>query len=206
MILRATHNNAGLAMLEDLGLDVQTIHDALLYAYAERSTYTELDAPGVRGTAFWSRTGRRLAEIYTPKGWIRIQPYNQPTIVHPTKKHCLVVASGDVHTGSVTGKKPSTKNPRGKSFREAIDSNAVLMELQDVDETLEGITKTWVLLYLVTDDGKIYSEVSLPSNMTGDFISDWEPRILIPVLDLQDVSTSDPESEKPDYDFKIERK
>lgn len=205
MILEARPLSEGSRRLEALGLDVPTIHEVLAYGQAERDTYTDLDARGAGEYARWTRQVRRLSERYVPQGWTRIDPYNQPTIVHPSNRHCIVVASGNVFTGT-RYKTPTTKNPRGRSFREAIGGNAVLIDLEDLNPDWKGLKETWILLTFPSPDGKLYAEVSLPSSMAGDYINQWAHRILIPPYDLQSSFTQSGEEEPPSYDFEIARK
>lgn len=205
MILDAKVHDEGLAKLTSLGLDVPTIHDVLLRGQAESATYTDFDPTGTGEIARWARQVRHLSEVLVPQGWARVNPDHQPTIVHPSQKHCVVVASGDAFTGTRFGS-PTTKNPRGRSFRDAVSSNAVLMNLHDIEPALEGLKETWVLLTFASSDGRLCSEVSLPSNMTGSYISAWKYRILIPSIDPQNSFAEDGEEEVPSYDFKVARK
>lgn len=205
MIVEAGNRNEGERKLESLGLDIRSIHDALLYGHAERETYTSFDAPGAGEYARWTRQIRRLSEVYVPQGWTRINPDNQPTIVHPSNRHSLVVASGNVFTGTRYAT-PSTKNPRGRSIRTAVDNNAALVDLAAVDPALAGLKETWMLLSFHSPDGKIYSEVSLPNSMSGEFISGWHDRILIPPVDPDGGESDSREEEPPSYDFAVVRK
>lgn len=194
--------------LKQLGLDVPLIHDALLYGHAEAATYTTFDALGAGEYARWSREARRLAERLVPEDWERINPDNQPTLVHPSNRWCLVVTSGSSGTGWRHAT-PTTKNPKGRSIREAVMENAelALLRPQEVKPALAGLRETWMLLTYVDINDQIWSEVSLPSEMLGDQIAAWEHRILIPKLD----PSGDPdllrgEEEPPSYDFDIVRK
>lgn len=205
MILDAYSSAEGSRRLEGLGLDVPTIHDVLLYGQAERDTYTDFDARGAGEYARWSRQVRRLSEKYVPRGWTRINPDNQPTIVHPSNRHCVVVAGGNSLTGIRFGN-PTTKNPRGRTFRDAVGGNAVLFDLEDIEPVLGGLKETWILLTFASPDGKLYSEVSLPNGMTGDYISGWQERILVPPFDPQGGIHNAGEEEPPSYDFAISRK
>ena len=193
--------------LAELDLDVPSLIDVLLYGNAEQSTYTAFDSRGASGTAGWSRRARRLSEIYTSKGWQRLDPDGQPTLVHPGGKHCLITATGNVFTGVPYGT-PSTKNPRGKTFRVAIDNNLTLFDEEEAALDESKIRETWVLLAHLDGDGKLRSEVSLPDSMTGSRISSWHTRILLPAIDLgssDSLSTGD-ENEPPSYDFAVSRK
>jgi hypothetical protein len=203
---QAHPGTAGERRLHELGLDVQTIHAALLFADAERATYTEFDAPGAGEYARWSRHVRHLSESLIPRSWFRINPDNQPTLVSPNRDHCLVVTSGNGSTGKPYAT-PSTRNPKGRSIREAVSENAdlALLRPQDADPTLAGLRETWMLLTFVDLEGRIQSEVSLPTAMEGEFISEWQHRILLPFLDPSEPSRRDDE-EPPEYEFSVVRK
>jgi hypothetical protein len=202
--------NAAEFRLKQLGLDVPMVHDILLYANAEAATYTEFDAPGSSEVARWSRHVRRASEILVPEGWKRYNPDNQPTLVHPSSRWCLIVASGNVNTGVSYGRS-TTKNPKGRTFQQAVQENAdlVLFALAaDMKAELARLRETWVLLTYVNLHGEIQSEVSQPKEMDGEFITDWEHRVLIPRVD----PGAGPEGadqggeEPPSYDFSIARK
>lgn len=209
VLYEAYPGTAGERRLSQLGLDVPTIHEILLYGNAEAATYTEFDAPGSSEVARWSRHVRRASEIFVPAGWKRINPDNQPTLVHPSTRWCLIVASGNSYTGVRYGRS-TTKNPKGRTFRQAVQDNAdlALFTLADLKPELAGLRETWVLLTYVNIDGEIQSEVSQPQEMDGEFITDWQHRILIPKIDpgaAPDGADQGGE-EPPSYDFDIARK
>jgi hypothetical protein len=194
--------------LKQLGLDVPMIHDVLLYGNAEAATYTNFDAPGAGEYARWSREVRRATELLVPDDWKRINPDNQPTLVHPSNNWCLVVTSGTGGTG-VRYATPTTKNPKGRSIREAVMENAelALLRPQDVDPALAGLRETWMLMTYVNIHDQIQSEVSLPSEMEGEQITAWDHRILIPAIDPSaGPEVQGGEEEPPSYEFDIVRK
>lgn len=135
-----TSSHVGRDRLADLGLDVPTIHNVLAVGAAEQATYTSFDAPGASEMARWSRHIRRLSELLVPQGWARRDPLNQPTLVHPAARHCLLVTSGSVWTGTDLGV-PATKNPKGRSIREAVEKNSelALLSVGELDPVLEGL-------------------------------------------------------------------
>lgn len=194
--------------LKQLGLDVPLIHEVLLYGNAEAATYTNFDASGAGEYARWSRHVRRLSELLVPAYWERINPDNQPTLVHPGHEWCLVVTSGGTGTG-VKYATPTTKNPKGRSIRTAVTENAelALLRPQDVEPALAGLRETWMLLTYVDINDRIWSEVSLPNGMEGDQITAWAHRVLIPTLDPSTgPEVQGGEEEPPSYDFDIVRK
>lgn len=205
MIADVARWSDGERKLEALGLDVESIEGAVLYGHAERATYTEFDAPGAGEYARWTRQIRRLSEVYVPQGWTRINPDNQPTLVHPKNRHSLIVASGNSFTGTRFGM-PSTKNPRGRSVKNAVENNVALLDFADIDPVFGGLRETWMLLTFLSPDGQIYSEVSLPHSMNGDFITGWRHRLIIPPIDPQGIYIEDRQEEPPSYDFAIARK
>jgi hypothetical protein len=194
--------------LNELGLDYATIREALLYGAAEKATYTEYDAPGTGEHARWSRHVRSLTQSYVPQGWKRINPDCQPTLVHPSRKWCLVVTSGDRGTGNANAR-PTTNNPKGRSIRNAVAENAefALFTVQEIEPDLEGLRQTWLLMYYVNLDGEVQAEVSLPREMSGNYISDYVDRILLPNTNPSDgLPYGLGNEEPPDYDFAIVRK
>jgi hypothetical protein len=194
--------------LGQLGLSVPCVHDILMVGHAERATYTRFDARGAGEYARWSRHVRRASEILVPEGWTRIDPDGQPTLVHPSNKWCLVVASGNSATG-VPYATPTTRNPKGRTIRDAVQENAemALFGVEELAPALEGMRETWMLLAYANMDDMVQAEVSLPDEMTGDFIASWRDRILIPTLDPSaGPARRGGEEEPPDYEFKIVRR
>ncbi|ABH00276.1 MULTISPECIES: hypothetical protein [Rhodococcus] len=208
MILDSASTLSGQAKLAELDIDVSTIHEVLLYGDAERMTYTALDANGAGEMARWSRHVRRLSEMLIPKGWTRVDYWNQPTLVHPSGSRCLIVTSGDGFTGTDYGV-PSTKNPKGRTVRDAVEKNAqfALMSRDEVDPAFASFRETWMLLTNAHPDGQLYAEVSQPIDMEGDQISKWSYRLLISPID----PSASPEEQGnddtgADYDFSVTRK
>jgi hypothetical protein len=200
---------SALLRLRQLGLDVPSIHDMLMFGHAERATYTAYDARGAGEHARWSRHVRRASEIYTQQGWQRIDPDNQPTLVHQGNQWSLVVASGSSDTGRPFGN-PTTKNPKGRSIRDAVQGNAeiALIKVQEVEPVLGGLRETWMLLTYVDIEDLIWFEVSLPDEMKGEFITNWKDRLLFPPFDPSAGmgASKDEREEPPSYDFTVTRK
>jgi hypothetical protein len=208
VIYEAKPGTVGLNRLRQLGLNVQLIHEVLLFGNAEAATYTAFDAPGAGEYARWSREVRRATELLHDDGWKRINPDNQPTLVHPSNQWCLVVTSGSSGTG-VPYAVPTTKNPKGRSIREAVLENAELSlyRPQEIEPALAGLRETWMLVTFINIDDQIQSEVSLPCEMEGDQITAWRDRILIPTIDPSGgPEDQGGEEEPPSYDFPVVRK
>ena len=116
------------------------------------------------------------------------------------------MSSGNNATG-VAYAMPTTKNPKGRSIRRAVEGNAelALYQPQDIEPALAGLRETWMLMTYVNVEDEIQSEVSLPKEMEGEYISDWTDRILLPAIDPNGAPGSG-EEEPPSYDFTIVRK
>jgi hypothetical protein len=206
MILNAAVPGPGRRRLAQLGLRVEHIRDALLYGAAERATYSALDANGIGEAARWSRHVRRMSEVLLADGWTRLEIDNQPTLIHPGKKWSLVVASGTGGTGD-PNYRPTTKNPKGRSIREAVRANSelALFTPQSVVPDLDGLRETWILLTYASDS-LLRAEVSLPEEMRGEFVSRWTHRIILPSIDLGGDDDEGEQEEPPDYDFVVPRR
>ncbi|SDR90934.1 hypothetical protein [Actinopolymorpha singaporensis] len=197
-----------------MGLNVESIHDALRFGEAESATYTDDDAPGSSESARWSRHVRRMTEILKPEGWKRLNPMNQPTLVHPNNKHCLVVTSGTAGTGILNGK-PTNRNPKGTSIRQAVKDNRsiggyhdvnVLISAETLNASLAGLRETWLLMTYVDVHGSLLSEVSLPEEMANEHVTVWTHRIIIPIVDPFDRGSGRNREEPPGYDFPVARR
>jgi hypothetical protein len=197
--------------LEWLGITVEQIHEVLAYGEAERRTYTAFDAKSVPEAARWSRHVRRASEIFVPLGWERIDPMGQPTLVTPDKSRWLLVASGDPSTGWARYN-PTTKNPKGRTIREAVEANAQgAIAVEDIDPAWAGAKETWVLLTAPGLD-TIRSEISFPEEMNGEFITKWTHRAIIPPFNknqpppLGRSQGRGPQENPPQYDVDVRRR
>ncbi|MFC8936005.1 hypothetical protein ACFT1A_28335 [Rhodococcus sp. NPDC057135] len=190
-----------------LGLSLDTVRDVLLFGDAEAATYTTYDANGAGEMARWSRHVRRMSELLVPQGWKRIDPLNQPTLVHPSGEHSIVVTSGTSLTGTAYGV-PKTKNPKGRSIREAVRGNAelALMRPDEVDPDLSGLRETWILLTHADPNGRLQAELSLPSEMEGEQIGGWLRRILLPTISPSRIPEPKGDDGPASYEFSVARK
>jgi len=173
--------------LAALGLTVKIVSRAIQHAEAEASTCTAFDPPVMGGFMRYGRTVRFLREDLVPLGWDYDNPRNLCRTINPGREFAIVSTSGDEATGNpvVT---PTTKYPKGYATVLAVETNGQLgfdfsdMGIDDSSADEESLA-TWFLLYHVNDD-EIRSEISLPSAMEGGNISDWQERIILPVIAL----------------------
>lgn len=196
--------------LRDMKLDEECFGNALASGAAEAASYSEGAAKSGPESGRWQRTietfhheviGRQL-------GWERTDPLNLPTWTHPELEHAIVISSGDHFTGEFGFMQPTTKNPKGASFRNAVANNQVSL-FDDVSLSGEMLNvKTWVFLYNFRS-GFVYSELSLPSSMETSFIDRWEHRIILPRFDgnsgMFERREIEPEPDQ-DFNFSIQRR
>lgn len=171
--------------LTELGLDSSTVTRALQRADAEAATVTRLAPPNFAGTMFYGRVVQFLREEYLVQGWTHTNPKNQCRTISPNGAWQIIASSGGEGTGEEAGN-PSTRNPKGITMGEVVATNAVQTSF-DLGPAFtleqppsEDNVLTWILLYRVTEDG-ILCEISLPNNMSGSFITDWQERIILPI-------------------------
>lgn len=176
--------------LTEMGLTVANIERPIRLAEAEAATCTALDPPVTTGFMRYARIVRFLREELLPMGWEWDNPRNFCRTIHPARQFAIVATSGDEATGDPK-LVPTTKYPKGYATASAVDMNGQLaFDFSDsgiADELRAGEQlATWILLYHVTET-EIHAELSLPSEMTGGNISDWQERIILPSFPLEDV-------------------
>lgn len=173
----------------ELDLSVDLFQDVLARAVADVRTCTDFDAPGMRGTMFWSRANRYLAEELQPKEWAHTSRDSILRMLHPTRSHAITAISGHGGIGDLDAKVRS-KNPKGAAMARLVEKNGQLAIFTS-DEVLYGKQlediPTWCLLYKRDkDSGSVVAELSLPVKMNGKFINEWRERIPLLLPDLGD--------------------
>ncbi|MEA3020618.1 MAG: hypothetical protein QOI47_2142, partial [Actinomycetota bacterium] len=120
VIWRAGDVDAELATLGTTRLIIAT---AVLEGELQRKLCTALDPPATAGFVAWARTTRSLGSQHKPLGWVR-EDHGISTVVDPTRRVAIGVATGDKNTGRVGGPDPKTKYPKGESTVAVIVENA----------------------------------------------------------------------------------
>lgn len=173
--------------LAELDLSVNLFQEALAMTVADVSGCTDFDAPGMRGTMFWSRVNRYLAEALHPQRWAHTSRDSILRMLHPTRSHAITAISAHGGVGDLDAKVRS-KNPKGAAMARLVEKNGqtALFTADEVvyGKQLEDIP-TWCLLYKRAN-GTVVAELSLPVKMNGKFIDEWLERIPLPLPDLGD--------------------
>ncbi|MFJ3841107.1 hypothetical protein ACIPY6_37170 [Streptomyces sp. NPDC090054] len=166
--------------LAELDFSNDLFHLALDLAAEDVRRCTDMDAPSMRGTTFWSRTNRYLAEQLIPLGWERTARDNILRMIHPDRSHVVTAISAAGGVGDLKATVRS-KNPKGPKMARVVEMN-VQLAVMTRDEVRWGREleemPTWCLLYKWDKDkGALAAELSLPVKMNGAFVDEWLERI-----------------------------
>lgn len=202
-------NDVGQALAR-LGLGVAPLSKALLVGYLARISCTANDAPNAPGFYQWNATLRSLREDLVLLQWTRCDDGNFATVVDPTGKIAVTVASGNADTGRAH-LTPTTRSSKGPNTAAAVSINAGQMEL--FPELIEALPihdgerrVTWILLFHA--DGKeLRGELSLPVSMDEEgHIKAWKERIILPSQPLDSGFTVREPEFGPEVDIDIQRR
>jgi len=194
--------------LRRMQLEASVLLAAVRDANDEALECTTNDVASMAGYLRWGRPLRRLGDAYAPKGFKREHPKNFEMLVSPDRTWALTIAPGDRNTGTST--MPSTRIERGPLTGQAIEGNR--HQLGFMDDTLaaakefETIYPTlWLLLVYYDEHAEeIRSELSLPVEFTKTrksergHVTAFEPRLILPVIDLADSTDADDEDQDED--------
>lgn len=175
--------------VEDLGLTVKTLQDALLAGEGGASNMAEFHPVGAAGSVRWFDTvGELRQQLEREHGWKIADPKNSPRIVSPDSTFAVAVIAGDEDTGNVDVDHPGTARKRGPATTDAVNANQ--LTLFDVPAGSESSGSadipTWVLLYFRSDDpSEIRAELSFPTEIVKGEISRWEKRIVLESIPIE---------------------
>lgn len=178
---------AAVRRLRELDLTPEDVHRAIAGGLAEARLCTEMDAPGMAGYAFWSRSNRTFRERMTPNAWSFSNAQSILRTINPSGTFAITAVSGSGMVGEeaadFTGD-VRTKNPKGSAVAKLVEQNFKQLPLFSVfDEEMESEVEvndlpTWFLLYKSSNAGLMF-ELSLPVQMHGKYVDSWLERIII---------------------------
>ncbi|MGW7350014.1 hypothetical protein [Streptomyces sp. NPDC054784] len=178
---------AAVRRLRELDLTPKDVHRAIAGGLAEARLCTEMDAPGMAGYAFWSRSNRTFRERMTPNDWTFSNAQSILRTINPSGTFAITSVSGSGMVGEeaadFTGD-VRTKNPKGSAVAKLVERNFMQLPLFSVPG--EGAEKevevndlpTWFLLYKSSNEGLMF-ELSLPVQMHGKYVDSWRERIIL---------------------------
>jgi hypothetical protein len=177
---------AAVQRLNELGLVPEDLHRALAGGSAEARLCTDMDAPGMAGYAFWSRSNRTFRERMVLKGWTYSNSQSILRTIHPSGTFAITSVSGSGMVGEEEAGFSGdvrTKNPKGSAVAKLVERNYVQLPLPVFDVVVESEVEvndlpTWFLLYKSSKEGLSF-ELSLPVQMHGKHVDTWRERIIL---------------------------
>lgn len=178
-----------LTRLSEIGIELEVLNQALRSGHNGAAQVTAVHPKTAAGTRRWDETVASLRNSLIQEGWKQTDYRNAPRIVNPENNISIMVATGNNKTG--TKEDPSNATAKGVMAQQDVRNNngAGQQVIQEVAEMREAQTPiTWVLLYFYSQQfNHIRAELSRPSADGMDdqgFITKWEERIILPVMDL----------------------
>lgn len=177
---------AAVRRLAELGLTSEDLHRAIAGGLSEARLCTEMDAPGMAGYAFWSRSNRTFRERMIPKAWSYSNSQSILRTINPSGAFAITAVSGSGMVGEEAASFSGdvrTKNPKGAAVAKLVERNFEQPPLPIFAEAAEeGVeaneVPTWFLLYKSSKEGLSF-ELSLPVQMHGKHVDTWLERIIL---------------------------
>ena len=168
--------------LDELGIDPQTLIDAVDYGVQFVLNCTLHDPKTALGMFAWGKINRGLRDHLKSHGWTFESERNYELTVHPERKFAIAVSSGNPKTGKL--ETPRTSGEKGQCTIDAVMHNLQL-DFSSVDpgqfEAREQPMVTWLLLYRVDYEAEeVRSELSLPAGIDSENrVNEWHERIIL---------------------------
>ena len=202
------------ARLKALGLTAEVLQHAAQRWYLTKISYTPNHPAFAIGIPAWMEAVVALREQLLPIGWRRSDENNHARVVHPDGSIAIGVMTGDGGTG-VPEAKVSNKVPKGIRTVGAISTNQYQFEMPQLElpvpDMLPQICNdrrplTWILL-LHHATNEVRCELSLPAKISdGGHITQWQERIILPSVSLDQAEIKIAIPEGPDLDIDVKRK
>lgn len=213
-----------------LGLSSDVLRDAALAGHVDAISCTSNDVATRQGYVRWGTPLRYLGDHYAAAGWTRERPKGFELLVNPDRTVALGVAPGNHWTG--IERDPVTREPRmphsridrGPMTAQIIVGNRDQIPFDAAAHPafapglLPGLT-TWLLLHYWHEDAmtgrdELRLELSVPvefsrnPNNDRGFITRFEPRLILPTIDLgqTDDHVNDEDGGDETIDIEISRR
>ena len=175
-------------MLRDLfGFGVEQCHQALAAGHARAALATDNSAQGQFGSDFYFGV---IEELRNQIGALGYEPrrYRGLELARRSdNSRQITTCMASDGAGELSGS-PRPKNPKGSSSKKAVHDNQGTLGMLDPGVQWDPIETWWLLpqLHGAGQTRSITSEVSLPNDMRSGRDFDWEVRIILPALELND--------------------
>ena len=204
--------NPEIIRLSDVSPDLteEIIDRAVRRGQAAYEGTTTLHPPTYRGLTFWGEATAGLRLELANRGWSPDDTKNFSTIVDPTGKLAIALATADAGTGE-EGPGPRLKYSKGDAVQYAVAAGQGDLFLGFAENGAEdGAPEIWFLLVHRTRS-EIRCELSKPTSMTEDgHVPSWDRRVLLPSIDLDpepiDVPADGPDAGGDDVDVVVTKK
>ena len=197
--------------VQQLGLTIEILLDAVRAGFTGRSTCTELDPPMYPGQTMWAHTLRRLRQRTAGIGWKPDNDGNYCVALSPTGHMAIAVATGDANTGRPESI-PATSSPKGPRTAEAVAANQLTLDLGFADKNPETQAagnfprETWLLL-IHLDHSEVRAELSLPLGLDEqDRVTGWLERIMLPSVEFDPNQVEISLQESSDIEIAVKRR
>lgn len=167
-------------LAKKFGFDVKILLNAVSAGYADAALSTRHSPVTSFGSRFWEGSIRELRDTLVPEGWRSLRPGQLEVVRNQGNTVQIATALGDHNVGN-RSMSPSCEHPRGASTAQAVAVNQTTFAGLAPSPSWEPI-ETWWLLYRPSINRAlpVRCELSLPVVMTGNRITDWAVRILLP--------------------------
>ena len=179
--------------LAELGLEPAYVIEPLRAGLSYKASLSHSNTGAIHGIGVWDAINSRLRDQLIPNGWIKDEPGNFATTVHPDGSLRIVVLGGDKDTGQIGGFPANQHTFSGhtkKHTKRAIMNNEVILGRQGHFGHLEPqnwpltLPRTYFLVHHIDlEAGTVQAELSLPIAVAGRFISKWHERIILNLPD-----------------------
>ena len=186
------------AQLAALGTKLEYLHPALRAGEVARRSATPNHPANTAGTRAYQEHVRIIREMHIQhEGWKRLLHDHLELVCNPEKTVAIGVMVGDAATGERT-LHPRNLHRRGAATERAAEVNAQLELFPPPvrrDETVlsdeeSSQLQIWFLVSYRVEDGdkaRIHSELSLPGEVEGGYVTKWKQRIPLPVLEMDGI-------------------
>lgn len=168
--------------LASLDLSDELLLAAMRSALIQSRRVTDFHPRGWDNNELYGEGTAGLREILQPHNWTTYREGGVEGVMNAAGDVAIIVSSGTRETGRDDGPAPRTKNPKGSATKRAVNANQPALFGSD---DRAGSVKTWILLhYLDYASDELRLELSLPRSMRGNYVGEWETRILLASLPL----------------------
>ena len=181
------HGVEAVERLAEVGIPLSPLWAGLRNGLLFKASLTTHDTQAIRGIGTWNAVHRGLADASVRHGWVKREHKLFAVIEHPAGGLAIGVLAGDSTTGRVDSE-PRNAAPILPGYRVQTRKRIALnLLVTGYRSHFSSVSEEWVppLTYFLVhhikgDTGEIQGELSLPTRLDGDYITEWHERIMLP--------------------------